>query len=101
MATIERLLPAKLKEGVQTLITTSPSPELARNQLSRLIEDCGVASLKKFPPAELPALVRLLGSSVYLSDVLLAQGKQWPEVFLRQLAISEKCANDHLKELQA
>ncbi|HEX9145954.1 MAG TPA: bifunctional [glutamate--ammonia ligase]-adenylyl-L-tyrosine phosphorylase/[glutamate--ammonia-ligase] adenylyltransferase, partial [Candidatus Binatia bacterium] len=101
MAKLEKLLPAQSRERIETLVAASPSPALARNQLSRLIEDYGIASFKKIPPSELPALVRLLGSSAYLSDVLLAQGKQWPEVFLRQLAIDEKSANHHLKELQA
>lgn len=100
MATFEKLLPAQLKERIQTLVTASPSPALAKNHLLRLIENFGVDHLNKIPPADLPALIRLLGSSVYLSDVLLAQGKQWPEIFSRQSAIKEKSTADHLRELQ-
>jgi glutamate-ammonia-ligase adenylyltransferase len=81
-------------------LNQSPSPTLARNQLARLIENHGIASFKKIPAGELPALVRLLGSSAYLSDLLLAQGRQWPEVFLRQLATAAKSTDEHLRELQ-
>ncbi|MGE5302077.1 MAG: bifunctional [glutamate--ammonia ligase]-adenylyl-L-tyrosine phosphorylase/[glutamate--ammonia-ligase] adenylyltransferase [Alphaproteobacteria bacterium] len=99
---LNRVLSSSVQgKSIKHFLKQSPSPALARNQLSRLIEDYGAASLKKFSPAELAALVRLLGSSVYLGDVLLAQGKQWPEIFLRQLALGEKGASEHLKELQA
>jgi glutamate-ammonia-ligase adenylyltransferase len=101
MASIGKLLPAQLKQSIHKLLAGSPSPALARAQLSRLIEHHGIAPLKKVPAADLPPLVRLLGSSVYLSDVLLAQGKAWPEIFLRQLATAAKSANEHQHELKA
>ncbi len=97
---LTRLLPSALKNSVQKLVGASPSPSLAKSQLSRLIEDYGPDSLNQISSADLPALIRLLGSSVYLGDVLLAQGTLWPEVFSGQIAISQKTAADHLNELR-
>ena len=58
-------------------------------------------SIKKIPTADWPALVRLLGASTYLSDVLIREGKNWADVFLRQIKVKRKSAADHMKELAA
>ena len=54
----------------------------------------------KIPAADLPALVRLLGSSSYLSDVLLRHGKDCCELFLRQIKIIQKRVSEHLADLE-
>jgi [glutamine synthetase] adenylyltransferase / [glutamine synthetase]-adenylyl-L-tyrosine phosphorylase len=56
---------------------------------------------KEDPAADWPALVRLLGASTYLSDVLIREGKNWADVFLRQIKVKRKSAADHMKELAA
>ena len=78
----------------------SPSPSLARSNLQRLIEAAGVTALKKIPEKNLPILLRLLGGSAYLSEILIRQGKDWPELFLRQLKIKEKPGAEHLADLE-
>lgn len=81
------------------MIKKSPSPSLASVNLLRLIESGGLKPWKPFPKAHLPALVRLLGSSAYLSDILIREGKNWPQLFLQQLSLQRKSASDHLAEL--
>jgi glutamate-ammonia-ligase adenylyltransferase len=49
----------------------------------------------------LPTLLRLLGSSFYLSDVLIRQERAWPEPFLRQINAPQKTLSDHLSQLQS
>ncbi len=85
---------------IEALVKQSPAPPLAKSQLLRLVEDYGAQSFDRISPADLPALIRLLGSSVYLGDVLIAQGNLWPEIFSGQIAISQKTASDHLNELR-
>ncbi|MGH7816130.1 MAG: bifunctional [glutamate--ammonia ligase]-adenylyl-L-tyrosine phosphorylase/[glutamate--ammonia-ligase] adenylyltransferase, partial [Candidatus Binatia bacterium] len=79
----------------------SPSPRLAENNLLRLLDGGSAKALETIPGAELLILFRLLGSSSFLSDVLLRQGKNWPELFLRQVKIKQKSCAEHLKELTA
>jgi [glutamine synthetase] adenylyltransferase / [glutamine synthetase]-adenylyl-L-tyrosine phosphorylase len=81
------------------LVKSSASPALAEANLSRLIESSGARAPEKMPPAELPALFTVLGASTYLSDVLIRQGKDWPELFLRQLRTTSKPVPLHLREL--
>ena len=70
-------------------------PGLAENHLLRLLENGGLKTLNKIPVSELPALLRLLGSSTYLSDALIRQGSNWPELFLRQIKVQHKTAAEH------
>ena len=74
---------------------------MAENHLLRLLEAGGANGIDKIPPANLPALLRLLGSSAYLSDVLIRQGKNWPELFNREIQIPKKTVDKHLGELNA
>jgi glutamate-ammonia-ligase adenylyltransferase len=99
MATKSRMTPAI--KPYRKLIDSSPSPRLAENNLTRLIDSGGAKALAKIPTADLPHLFRLLGSSGFLSDVLIRQGKTWPELFLRQLKIAQKSVAAHSKELAA
>src|SRR5918992_5711297 len=85
---------------LQQLIKNSPAPPLAKANLARLMESGGAKSVTKIPSADLPALIRLLGSSAYLSDVLIQQGTNWPELFLRQVNIKQKTVDTHLRELE-
>ena len=55
--------------------------------------------LNKVPAGHVAALIRLIGSSSYLSDVLIRRGKNWPELFLRQIKIPQKSVAEHLAEL--
>ena len=87
------------RERVERWIKNSPNPSLARTNLARLIESGELKSLKKIPLEHCPALFRLLGGSAYLSDILIREGQGWPDLFLRQVKISQKSASDHLVEL--
>ncbi|HTM08187.1 MAG TPA: bifunctional [glutamate--ammonia ligase]-adenylyl-L-tyrosine phosphorylase/[glutamate--ammonia-ligase] adenylyltransferase [Verrucomicrobiae bacterium] len=44
-------------------------------------------------------MLRLLGASGFLSDVLIRQGANWPEVFHRQIHTASKSAAAHIAEL--
>src|SRR5689334_6776466 len=91
-----RRLPRKLQESIQK----SPSPALAENNLQRLLE-ATPAGLAKFPAAKLSALLRLLGSSSFLADVLVREGVGWPDLFLRQIGVEQKTRAEHAEELDA
>jgi glutamate-ammonia-ligase adenylyltransferase len=86
---------------VQQLLKKSPSPSHAEANLARLIESGGSESIDKIPSTQLPVLTRLLGGSAYLSEVLIQQGKNWPELFLEQIKIKRKSVDDHLSALKA
>jgi glutamate-ammonia-ligase adenylyltransferase len=81
------------------LIVASPSPDLAENHLRRLLDASGTVAIKNVPARSLPTLVNLLGSSSFLSDVLIRAGKNWPELFVCQVKTTRKSVADHLKEL--
>ena len=85
---------------IQQLLKKAPSPPLAQNYLLSLIDSGGATSIKKISATYLPDLIRLLGSSTYLSDFLIRQGKHWPELFLRQIKIDQKTVAEHLAELE-
>jgi [glutamine synthetase] adenylyltransferase / [glutamine synthetase]-adenylyl-L-tyrosine phosphorylase len=89
------------RENLDRLLRESPSPSLATTHLLRLVENSGAKSIKQIPAAELPTLFRLLGSSIYLSDILMRQGTSWPELFLRQVKRSQKLAGEHLADMDA
>ena len=97
-----RTFPSTLarKNEIRRLIRQSPAPSLAKNNLGRLIEEYGAKSINRVSNVDLPVLLRLLGSSAYLSDALLRQGEDWPEIFSRQIAIHQKTANQHIVELE-
>jgi glutamate-ammonia-ligase adenylyltransferase len=81
------------------LLSKSPSPALAKNHILRLIETAGPTPIKKIPAGDWPALVRLLGASTYLSDILIRQGENWPELFRCQIKVPKKTVDQHLREL--
>jgi glutamate-ammonia-ligase adenylyltransferase len=85
--------------SVRRLLAQSPSPDAARAHLSRLLDTAGPDSIARLPAGELPLLVRLLGASGFLSDVLIRQGDAWPEVFHRQINIARKTAAEHAAEI--
>jgi [glutamine synthetase] adenylyltransferase / [glutamine synthetase]-adenylyl-L-tyrosine phosphorylase len=89
------------RKKIERGLKESPSPSLAENHLLRLLEAGGANGIDKIPPANLPVLLRLLGSSGYLSDVLIRQGKNWPELFNRQIQIPKKTVDEHLRELNS
>ena len=43
--------------------------------------------------------MRLLGASGYLSDILIRQGKSWPQVFQSQIDLPRKSVSDHVAEI--
>ncbi|HEX7228884.1 MAG TPA: bifunctional [glutamate--ammonia ligase]-adenylyl-L-tyrosine phosphorylase/[glutamate--ammonia-ligase] adenylyltransferase [Candidatus Binatia bacterium] len=86
--------------NIQQLITTSPSPALAGNNLQRLLEATSQA-LANFPDENLSTLVRLIGSSSFLADVLVREGADWPDLFLRQISIEQKTRAQHARGLDA
>ena len=100
MNELRKLLPSReQREKFARLIRKSPSPVLARTNLARLIESGGLKPLKKISRQQLPALLRLLGGSAYLSDILVREGRDWPDLFLRQIRAPVKTTSDHLAEL--
>jgi glutamate-ammonia-ligase adenylyltransferase len=99
---LRKIVPSAAERAkLERLLKESPSPPLATAHLLRLVENSGAKSIRKIPTAELPALIRLLGSSLYLSDILMRQGTSWPELFLGQVKRAEKPAAEHLAELEA
>jgi glutamate-ammonia-ligase adenylyltransferase len=84
---------------IKRLIQKSPSPSLARTNFIRLIEAGGLRSWRKFPQSHLPELIRVLGASAYLSDILICEGQDWPQLFVQQIKRPQKTASDHLAEL--
>ena len=88
------------REKIERLLHKSPSPSLAKNHLLHLAENNGPTSFKKVPVGDWPLLVRLLGASTYLSDALIRQGRNWPEVFRQQIRIPQKTVAEHLAELR-
>ena len=65
----------------------------------RLIESAGTNSLEKFSGFDLGALLRLLGGSAYLSEIVIREGKNGPRLFLRQIRRGSKTASTHLRTL--
>jgi [glutamine synthetase] adenylyltransferase / [glutamine synthetase]-adenylyl-L-tyrosine phosphorylase len=98
---INRIFRSQSEQKIfKTLIDKSPSPALATNNLARLVESHGQKALKSIPGQYLAVLFRLLGSSSFLSDILVRQGKHWPELFLRQIKIARKSVAEHSNELK-
>ena len=82
------------------MISSSPSPQLAETNFLRLLDAGTVNALNKIPTPELRPLFQLLGASAFLSDVLMRQGSDWPDLFRRQLKIDHKPVAGHLTELK-
>ena len=95
IASSERRVP----RNIQELIKTSPSPGLAENNLQRLLE--ASQDLVDFPDEKLSTLIRLIGSSSFLADVLVRAGADWPDLFLRLIEIEQKTRAEHARELDA
>lgn len=93
--------PSSHGKKTERLLKESPSPSLARNHLLRLLEGGNDKTISKIPAAELSTLFFLLGASGFLSDVLIRQGRNWPEFFLRQITIKQKSVADHANDLGA
>src|SRR5678815_6183105 len=89
---------ATQRQPIERLLRETPSPSLARNHLLRLLEQGGAKALNKVSASHLSPLIRLIGSSSYLSEVLIRHGKNWPELFLRQIKIPQKSVAEHLAE---
>ena len=83
----------------ERLLKGSPSPSLARNHFLRLLEIGNAKAIDTIPDSQLSALSGLLGGSSFLSDVLIRQGKHWPEVFFRQIKTPQKSVTEHANEL--
>ena len=92
---------SRLPRKYRGLISASPSPQLAENNFLRLLDAGTLSALSKIPLAELRPLFRLLGASAFLSDVLMRQGSDWPDLFHQQLKIDHKPVVEHLDELKA
>jgi glutamate-ammonia-ligase adenylyltransferase len=92
---------AAQRDKIQRLLRESPSPSLAENHLLRLLEASSIGTIKKIPSSHFSELINLLGSSSFLSDVLIRQGEHWPEVFLRQIKVRRKTAAENLMDLNA
>ena len=98
---LNKVFPSSVQgKQIERLLEESPSPLLAQNHLLRLLEGGGVAAIGRIPNESLPALIRLLGSSSYLSEILIRQGESWPELFLGQIGTSHKTVAQHSAELE-
>jgi len=94
-------LPLARCRELQRLIDKSPSPALAGANLRRLIESGGTGNLKRSPQGLLSPLIRLLGGSAYLSEILIREGKSWPHLLRTAIHTTAKSAAQHLTELSA
>ena len=101
MKTPRKIPLSSSRSRVQQLLKKSPSPLHAEANYERLIESGGSRSIDKIPVDELPVLTRLLGSSAYLSEILIQQGSNWPELFLEQINGERKTVVDHIRKLEA
>ena len=82
-------------------IKASPSPVLAQSQLARLAEaEGGLKPLQELKETDLAILVRVLGASSYLGEILINQGKNWSDLFLRQVKLRHKTPSEHRAELE-
>ena len=90
-----------LPRKYRRFLENSPSPALAEANFTRLVESGGAKALDKISRADLPGLFGVLGGSSFLSDVLIRQGRNWPELLSRQVKIKHKRLVKHLKELSA
>ena len=94
-------MPARFGETVRKAVSASPSPSLAENHLRSLMEAGGTDAIDKIPARHLPDLIRLFGSSSFLSEVLIRAGNSWPDLFLRQIESKQKTAAENLMDLNA
>jgi glutamate-ammonia-ligase adenylyltransferase len=101
MKTPRKIPLSSSRSKVQQLLKKSPSPAHAEANFGRLMESGGSRSIDNIPSTELPVLTRLLGSSAYLSEILIQHGKSWPELFLEQIKIQRKSIENHLREIKA
>ena len=85
----------------QRYLAACPSPTLAENNFYRLVQSNGAEALEKFSPDDLASLFGVLGGSSFLSEILIRQGAEWPDLFRRQIKNTQKEVADHLKELSA
>ncbi len=101
MSQLSKVFPSPAqRKKIDRLLKGSPEPDLAENHLLRLLEKSGVKALNKITVTELPGLFRLLGSSSYLSDILIRQGSDWPALFLEQIKVQQKTVAEHGAELK-
>ena len=100
MNRLSKIFPLEQRKRIERFLKESPLPRLAENHLLRLIENSGTKTFNKIPLTHLPPLIRVLGSSSYLSDVLIRQGELWPELFLRQTKVIRKTVDQHLADLK-
>ena len=101
MKTPRKLPLSSSRLKVQQLLKKSPSLAHAEANFGRLMESGGSRSIDNIPSTELPVLTRLLGSSAYLSEILIQHGNSWPALFLEQIKIQRKSVDDHVRELKA
>ena len=96
-----KISPSVITRRYRKLLEESPSPRLAENNLQRLIAASHPQTLRKIPNKQLIDLLRLLGSSAFLSDVLIHTGVNWPDFFRRQISLRQKTVAKHQHYLQA
>lgn len=94
MSGATRLTTAQQKR-IDRFTLESACPDTARVQLARLIEAGGSAALPGFSDTQLLALIKLLGGSTYLSEILIRQGEGWSKAWLDAIQIEKKLLTDH------
>jgi glutamate-ammonia-ligase adenylyltransferase len=68
--------------------------------LGRLTEVAGAKPLARLNAAELALLIRVLGASAYLSEILIGRGADWADLFLSQIQTTGKTPAEHLADLE-
>ncbi len=87
------------RRRLQRLARSAASPGTALVQLGRLVESGGSAPLASLTPADLRILLRILGGSAYLADILINEGDAWAETFTRVIRTGPKSSARHAAEL--
>ena len=87
--------PPSERRRLKRLAQSAPSPDAALVQLGRLVETAGRAPLADLAPAELRLLLRVLGGSAYLGDILIGEGESWAETFTQAIRTGPRTAAGH------
>ena len=78
------------RRRLKRLAQSASSPQSALVQLGRLVETGGRESLADLAPRDVRILLRLLGGSAYLSDILISRGDAWADTFIQAIRTESK-----------
>ena len=90
--------PPTERRRLRRLVRSAASPDAALVQLVRLVESGGREHLTSLTSPELRILLRILGGSDYLGNILINEGNAWAEAFLRSIRTGPRSADAHAAE---